>query len=79
MADGAFVLGALFSPRLTIRAIGRSLTNKTGRIPKHAIKQTDRLVGTSRIAYGEMFREISRVVVGVRSAIMVSLDWTEYD
>jgi len=73
------VFGALFSRRLSITAIGCSLAKKTGRIPKHTIKQVDRLVGCANEAQREMSGEICRKVVGSRQVIMVSLDWTEYD
>jgi hypothetical protein len=73
------VYGALFSNRLSITAIGRSLAKRTGRCPKHAIKQVDRLVGNKGIASQEMFRGMCHTAVGPRRKIQVSLDWTEYD
>lgn len=73
------VYGALFSDRLSITEIGRGLARHTGRCPKHAIKQVDRIVGTEGIPLPEVFRELCHTAVGPRRKIMVSLDWTEYD
>jgi hypothetical protein len=72
------VFGALFSNRLSISAIGRSFAKHTGRCPKHAIKQVDRLVGNSSVSTKEMFYGICHTAVGARRKIEVSLDWTEY-
>jgi hypothetical protein len=73
------VFGVLFSNRLSITAIGRSLAKRTGRCPKYAIKQVDRLVGNAKVATKEMLPGICQMAVGSRKKIQVSLDWTEYD
>jgi hypothetical protein len=73
------VFGAMLSKRLTITEIGRSFARHTGRCPKHAIKQIDRLVGNKAIATEEMFSAMCHAVIGARKKILVTLDWTEYD
>ncbi len=77
LSDGT--LGTLHAGALGIHAIGRGLAAARGLLTKHAVKQTDRLVGNSGIPVWELFSRWVPFVVGQRSELRVNLDWTEFD
>lgn len=72
------ILGTLRSRRLSSACIGRSLANERGTTPKHCIKQIDRLAGNAGMDMDICFEGYIRYVIGSRSELVVSLDWTEY-
>ncbi len=67
LANG--VVGTVDAAVLSIHAIGRGYARITNNDKKHGVKQTDRLLGNPGID----------VVVAERKAIVVALDWTEFD
>jgi hypothetical protein len=72
-------LGVMTSASLAIHAIGQGLAQARGRVTKHAIKQVDRLLSNPGIHVWSYFRYWVPYVVGRRKAIVVALDWTDFD
>lgn len=77
LANG--VIGVLFAAGLGIHTIGRALAEATGRMRKHSVKQIDRLLSNSGVQLGTLFPAWIRYVVGLRSEIVVALDWTDFE
>ena len=72
------VLGAVHCVRLSSTRMGHAMATERGVIPKHAIKQVDRLLGNTKVRWKEAQRAMIRYLVGARKQLVVSLDWTEY-
>ena len=72
-------LGVMASASLAIHAIGQGLALARGRLTKHAVKQVDRLLSNQGIEVWELFAHWVAYVVGSRPAIVVALDWTDFD
>jgi len=64
---------------LAVSIIGQSLTQARGLRSKHAIKQVDRLLSNQGIVVWDMFAPWVAEVVGARKAIVVAMDWTDFD
>jgi len=73
------VVGAMFAGRLSVTELGRSLARVMGTSSKHAIKQIDRLLSNEKFDVEEAFHSTVPWLIGDRSEIVVSLDWTDYD
>lgn len=73
------VIGVLASESLAVAAIGQGLAHVCGLKTKYAVKQVDRLVGNSKVDVWDYFRYWVRYVVAERKAIVVALDWTDFD
>ncbi len=72
-------LGVLHSGSLAICAIGQGLAAARSLKPKHAIKQVDRLLSNTAIKVDDILLRWVPFVIGARSAIMVAMDWTDFD
>jgi hypothetical protein len=72
------VLGAMTSPSAGVAAVGRAAAATRGKDAKHGIKQVDRLLSNRKIDDLDLVRQHVAFVVGDRSWIVVTLDWTEY-
>jgi hypothetical protein len=72
-------LGVLRSGSLAVCAIGQGLAAARGLNPKHATKQVDRLLSNPKISVDEILVRWVPYVVGARTAIVVALDWTDFD
>ena len=60
--------------------IGQGLAAVRGLNPKHATKQVDRLFSNPMINVDDILvRWVVPYVVGARDAIVVALDWTDFD
>ena len=77
LADG--IDGVLHSAQLGIRSIGAGLAAANGLIPRHAIKQIDRLFSNEIIEMSQLFKNWVRFVVAKRDEVIVNFDWTEFD
>ncbi len=73
------VVGVVNAVSLSIHAIGAGLAGAAGLNTKHAIKQVDRLLSNSALHVWAIFAQWVPYVVGARPAIVVALDWTEFD
>ena len=62
---------------LGVAVIGKSLAQARGLLPKHAVKQVDRLLSNPRIE--AVFASWVPEMVGPRTDIVVAMDWTDYD
>jgi hypothetical protein len=71
-------LGAVFADRWSVAEVGRAMARARGTSPKHGIKQVDRLLSNEGFDLPLCFQTSVPLVVGERSQIVVSLDWTEY-
>lgn len=77
LANG--VLGIMTSASLAVSIIGHSLAQARGLLGKHAIKQVDRLLSNQGIVVWDMFAAWVTQVIGQRKAIVVAMDWTDFD
>ena len=77
LANGA--LGVITSASLAVSIIGHSLAQARGLLGKHAIKQVDRLLSNQGIVVWDMFAAWVTQIVGQRKAIVVAMDWTDFD
>ena len=77
LANGA--LGVMTSASLAVSIIGHSLAQARGLLGKHAIKQVDRLLSNQGIVVWDMFAAWVTQIVGQRKAIVVAMDWTDFD
>jgi hypothetical protein len=73
------VVGVVNAVLLSTHAIGAGLAQTTGLNAKHAIKQVDRLLSNSALNVWALFDHWVPDVVGARTAIVVALDWTDFD
>ena len=72
-------LGVMTGASLGVALIGKSLAQARGLLPKHAVKQVDRLLSNRRIDAWDVFATWVPETVGSRPDIVVALDWTDYD
>jgi len=72
-------LGVISSASLAVNSIGQGLALARGRLPKHAIKQVDRLLSNPGIDVDELSKRWIALAVGPRPKIVVALDWTDFD
>ena len=72
-------LGVIESGSLAIHAIGNGLSLANGLERKHAVKQVDRLLTNTKLNVCSLFDDWDPNVVGERTEIVVSMDWTEFD
>jgi hypothetical protein len=72
-------LGVISSASLAVSSIGQGLALARGRLPKHAIKQVDRLLSNPGIDVDEFSKRWVAHAVGPRSKIVVAMDWTDFD
>jgi hypothetical protein len=73
------VVGVLDAAVLSVHAIGRGYAHATGGNEKHGVKQTDRLLSNRGVDTWSLFSPWASFVVGERKAVVVALDWTEFD
>ncbi len=73
------VVGVVNAVSLSMHAIGAGLAGAAGLNTKHAITQVDRLLSNSKLHVWALFAPWVPSVVGARPAIVVALDWTEFD
>ena len=72
-------LRVIESGSLAIHAIGSGLSQPNGLERKHAVKQVDRLLTNTKLNVWSLFDDWVPYVVGERTEIVVSMDWTEFD
>lgn len=72
------IVGAMASPSAGVAAVGRSAAAVRRKSAKHGIKQVDRLLSNDKIDGLDLVRAHVAFVVGNRSGIVATLDWTEY-
>jgi Transposase DDE domain len=70
-------LGVMTGASLSVAVIGKSLAQARGLLPKHAVKQVDRLLSNPRIE--AVFASWVPEMVGPRTDIVVAMDWTDFD
>src|ERR671920_358766 len=72
-------LGVMTGASLGVAIIGKSLAQARGLLPKHAVKQVDRLLSNPRIEAWDVFASWVPEMVGPRTDIVVAMDWTDFD
>ncbi len=77
LANGT--LGVLTGASLAVSVIGHALAQARGLADRHAIKQVDRLLSNAGVVVWDLFAPWVREVVGQRKAIVVAMDWTDFD
>src|SRR3954470_19851559 len=70
-------LGVMTGASLGVAVIGKSLAQAL--LPKHAVKQVDRLLSNTRIEALDVFASWVPEMVGPRKDIVVAMDWTDFD
>ena len=73
------VAGAMKAAELGVTAIGRGLAEARNLKPRYAVKQIDRLLSNDGIDLDAWFPKWVAHLVSVREAIVVALDWTDFD
>jgi len=73
------VVGVIHAVSASIHAIGAGLAVASGRNPKHAIKQVDRLLSNVAFNVWALFAHWVPYVLAARKEIVVALDWTDFD
>jgi len=77
LANG--VAGVLNAAMLTIHAIGQAYAAMAHIEASSGVKQVDRLLSNVGVDLDLLFPAWIRFVVGVRTELIVALDWTEFD
>lgn len=72
------IVGAMAAPSAGVAAVGRSAAAVRRKSAKHGIKQVDRLLSNRKIDDLDLVREHVAFVVGGRSSVVLTMDWTEY-
>src|SRR5215208_773194 len=72
-------LGVMTGASLGVALIGKSLAQARGLLPKHAVKQVDRLLSNPRLEAWDVFATWVPEMVGARTDVVVAMDWTDYD
>src|SRR3954453_7871931 len=72
-------LGVMTGASLGVALIGKSLAQARGLLPKHAVKQVDRLLSNPRLEAWDVFATWVPELVGARLDVVVAMDWTDYD
>jgi hypothetical protein len=72
-------LGVMTGASLGVALIGKSLAQARGLLPKHAIKQVDRLLSNRKLEAWDIFATWVPELVGSRTDLIVAMDWTDYD
>ncbi|HVC59913.1 MAG TPA: transposase [Acetobacteraceae bacterium] len=72
-------VGVLHSASLAVCTIGQGLAAARDLNPKHATKQMDRLLSNPNIKADDILARWVPYVIGARSAVVVALDWTDFD
>ena len=73
------VVGVVNAVSVSIHAIGAGLAQASGLNAKHAITQVDRLLSNPAFNVWELFAHWVPYVLGASRAIVVALDWTDFD
>ena len=71
--------GAIEASSLAVALIGQGLALARGLLPKHAIKQIDRLLSNEGIDVDALFVHWVPYVLGKRPSVTVAMDWTDFD
>jgi hypothetical protein len=75
----AATTGAIEAGSLAVALIGQGLALARGLLPKHAIKQVDRMLSNHGIEVEALFAHWVPYVLGKRPSVMVAMDWTDFD
>jgi len=73
------VAGVIRSGLLGIHAIGEGYSQLAGTMPKHGIKQVDRLASNPAYDIWRLLKPWATFILGRRKEIVLALDWTDFD
>jgi hypothetical protein len=73
------VVGITHVAVLAIHAIGQAYAQVAGITAKSGVKQIDRLLSNSNLVMDRALKTWVAFVVGVRTQVVIALDWTEFD
>src|SRR3954467_7701813 len=71
-------LGIMTGASLGVAIIGKSLAQARGLLPKHAIKQVDRLLSNRKLEAWDIFATWVPELVGSPTDLSVAMDWTDF-
>jgi Transposase DDE domain len=72
-------VGVLHAAYLGVAAVGKAMALAFGTKVKHGIKQVDRFLSNDKLPMTDVFQHLIPALVGCRSQVQVSMDWTEFD
>lgn len=72
-------LGVINSASLIVYRVGLGLAAANDLFGKHAVKQVDRLLSNEKFSPWDYFSYYVPYIVGARKAIIVAMDWTDFD
>lgn len=72
-------IGLLNAEELLLHKIGEGLSRAKNLDKKHATKQVDRLLSNKKLDIWEQSKIWVPYIIGQRTEIMVSMDWTDFD
>ena len=72
-------LAVMTGTSLAVATIGQALAQARGPVTKHAVKQVDRLMSNAGIDVWDSFARWVPRQIGVRPAVLVAMDWTDFD
>lgn len=73
------VAGVMRAAFLGIHAIGEAYSQLAATIPKHGIKQVDRLMSNPAYDIWRLLKPWATFILGQRRKIVLALDWTDFD
>jgi len=73
------VTGVTRASTLSVQTIGHGLAAALDKNSKHTIKQVDRLLSNANVVVWDLFEPWVRYVLAERSAVVVALDWTDFE
>jgi hypothetical protein len=73
------VTGVTRASTLSVQTIGHGLAAALDKNSKHAIKQVDRLLSNAKVVVWDLFEAWVRYLLAERSAIVVAIDWTDFE
>ena len=73
------LVGICATQRLGVNEVGRQMAAALGKVPKHCIKQFDRLLSNSGVDLETILPAYVGWVLGARTEALVALDWTDFD
>src|SRR5687768_12107159 len=72
-------LGVMTGASLGVAIIGKSLAQARGLLPKHAIKQVDRLLSNRKLEAWDLFATWVPELIGSRTDLIVAMDCFDAD
>src|SRR5262249_35024595 len=73
------VAGVMRAGFLGIHAIGQAYSQLAATMPKHGVKQIDRLMSNPAYDVWKLLKPWTTFILGQRKEVVLALDWTDFD